>query len=198
MGKMGEMPGAHVGRSGASMGNRAPPPRNLENAGYAGARSANIGVSPEWMSKAVAPTKRLEQEFSQAKTKSDARTMVANMVAERLALCGFSSAVSTPVLGAADVDAMAAGGGPFEETPVRLTSARPTPARQTPVRQTPACTPPPATLEAYAAPAAHGAGTTFYRKPAVNAVVSAAVGAVTAAVSASPAPPPPMTANKPA
>ena len=101
MGKMVEMPGAHVGMSGSSMGNRAPPQRNLENAGYAGARSANIGVSPEWMSKAVAPTKRLEQEFSQAKTKSDARTMVA----ERLALCGFSSATSTPALGAADVDA---------------------------------------------------------------------------------------------
>ena len=82
---------------GGAKGNRPPPPRDLNLAGYAGAHAAVSAPNAEWQSAAI-DSGRHELEFLKQKTKSDARKMVANMVAERLALCGMSAgAVSEPM-----------------------------------------------------------------------------------------------------
>ena len=82
-----------VERRGANWGpgQRPAPARDLGRQGFAGAHSALTTVNPEWHPSQAAPTERIEADIARAKTTRDARTMVANMVAERLALCGISA-----------------------------------------------------------------------------------------------------------
>ena len=199
------MPPARTVSAGASKGNRAPPPRDLSRENYAGARSAITTPNPEWHSSAVEPTDRLEQEYAKAKTKSDARSMVANMVAERLAMCGISvGSVPSVDFGGLDkvspaparVSSPAGGSYATPRTPGGILTGQPPPPPppppQTQANEADAIA---ADMMATAASLTNGAGaaagTTLYRKPAVNAVVNAAVSAAVSAATAPPTAPQP-------
>ena len=155
---------------GGVKGNRPPPPRDLNLAGYAGAHAAVSAPNAEWQSAAI-DSGRHELEFLKQKTKSDARKMVANMVAERLALCGMSAgAVSEPMRLTSTPARGGNGAAAYSNaSPMGLVDGLRTPAAY--VEPPP---PPPPAEAAMGLIAATGAST-FYRKPAVNAIVSAAV-----------------------
>lgn len=152
---------------GGAKGNRPPPPRDLNLAGYAGAHAAVSAPNAEWQSAAI-DSGRHELEFLKQKTKSDARKMVANMVAERLALCGMSAGAAGEPMRLTSTPARGGNGAAAYGTasPMGLADGLRTPAAY--VEQPP---PPEAAMGLIAATGA----STFYRKPAVNAIVSAAV-----------------------
>lgn len=173
---------------GGARGNRPPPPRDLYREGYAGANSQTTMPNAEWMSSAVV-SDRTEQEYQKSKTKSDARRMVANMVAERLALCGISAASEPAQLRQSATPARGGGGACNGSTAAAHANSPPaawqdglrTPAAYVEPPPPPSSAPPQQQQQQHLTPAenvallsSHGA-TTLYRKPAVNAVVSAAV-----------------------
>lgn len=165
---------------GGAKGNRPPPPRDLSREGYAGAHAALSAPNAEWHSSAI-DSGRHEQEFIKAKTKSDARKMVANMVAERLALCGMSTGAGSESVQQLRHSTPARNGGNGtaaygSASPMALADGLRTPAAY--VEPPPPPPPPPAAsnpVEAAAALASAVGASTFYRKPAVNAIVNAAV-----------------------